>query len=220
MRRIPVLMLAALVLGGLPAAWSVLGQATQPKESAAKEPEPKTYIKVTTDELARSPDKFYESYVQVADCFGYAVTRFPADAVLLKWGVTPQNYFAFRTQRALGSNMLCFAPRDNKEAKALFDTPLDSETQIYMMGPVGPRIATDDGIVPVFVVERIVRGHEAPPTIKVEKKKPVILKIERQTASGIKQQEFQIPEPGKRYRIPDPSDPDNRSKDIYVTLQF
>jgi hypothetical protein len=215
-------MLAALVFGGLSAGRLVLGQATQPKEQApqAAAAEEK-YIRVTADELSRFPDKFFESYVQVADYFGYRVERFPADAVLIKWGVTPQNYYAFRTHRALASNMLCFAPRDNEEAKALFGNPLDSETQIYMMGRVGPRIATDDGIVPVFVVERIARGHAPPPTIKVEKKKPVILKIERPNPSGgVTQQEFQIPEPGKRYRIPDPSDPNNRSKDIYITLQF
>ena len=57
--------------------------------------------------------------------------------------------------------------------------------------------------------------------LKSAEKKPVILTIERFGPAGnILKQDFTIKDPGQRYVIHDPSDPQNKAKDIYVTLQF
>jgi hypothetical protein len=72
-----------------------------------------------------------------------------------------------------------------------------------------------------FAVDRVVLGHEEPKLSKSAERKPVVLTVERFGPAGnLLKQEFQIPKPGERYRIPDPTDPQNGAKDIYITLQF
>lgn len=212
MRNAWVVLIAATVLCAVTTTWTVVGQ-TAGGAAAEKDSEPKNYISVTPDKLERYPAQFEGQYVQVPDIFGGPVTRFPG--VLGRYGITPQTHFGFRTHRALGSNMICFVPRDNKDAQAFFETPVVPETQIYMMGRVGPRLDTDDGMATVFYVDRIVRGHNPPPA--EVKKKPVRMTVEWSTDRGAQKQEYLIPESGKRYVIPDPYD---KNKTFYITLQF
>jgi hypothetical protein len=78
-------------------------------------------------------------------------------------------------------------------------------------------VDTDYGATPVMLVDRVVRGHTAPPPLVEEKKKPIRFVLEWQTATGRKSQPYDIPEPGKKYMIPDPYDP---TRKLYMTFEF
>jgi hypothetical protein len=211
-----LMMAAAATLAACGAAWGQAPGAATPTTTTPKEAPPPTYIKVNLEELSRTPAQYSGRFVQLADIFGTMVERFPGD--LARLNVAPQTHFAFRTHRALGSNMLCVASRENKEAQAFFETPLTAETEIYIMGKVGPVVDAGDAVVPLCFVDRIVRGTTPPPAVKVEKKKPATLTIEKVVSGNyVKVKDYQIPEAGKRYVIEDPYDP---TKKIYVTIQY
>lgn len=205
---------AALATGG--AAWAQAGTpATQPT-TAAKETPPPNYIKSNVDELSRGAAQYEGRFVQLADVFGAVVERFPGGVG--RFGVTPQTHYAFRTQRALGSNMFCVAARDNKDAQAFFDTPLNADMEIYLMGKVGPMIDAGDAVVPIFFIDRVVRGATPPPMVRKVEKKPLIMTVEKAVGGNyVKVKEYQFPDAGKKYVIDDPYDP---TKKIYVTFQF
>lgn len=194
------------------------GAQTQPAAGAGEQPA-KTYIKATVDELNRFGPRFEGAYIQVADLFSEPVApeSFPAD--LQRYGVTPAAFFLFRTQRAFGSNMLCIAPRNVKAIFDFFQTPLVPDSPIYMFGRVGPRIMGAEGYITLFYVDSIIRGSEPPPPPKEtkEKIKGVTVVLEWEAGGTVLKREYRIPEPNKRYRVPDPHDP---SKDIYLTLQY
>lgn len=201
---IPAVLAAAVLAAG--------GTALAQGADAARTTPPPNYIKTTADELSRVPAEYSGKYVQLADVFGVMVDRYPG-----RLGVSPQTHFAFRTHRAVGSNMLCVVPRDNKEAQAFFDTPLTAETPIYLMGRVGPMVDAGDAVVPVLYVDRVVRGSTPPPVIREEQKKEYTLTFERVVGGNyVKVKDYKIPEAGKRYVVDDPYDP---SKKIYVTIQ-
>ena len=189
----------------------------QPADYGAKpgaSDEPKQYIVVTSDLLQRAPAQYEGQYVQVKDTFFRMVDRFPRE--LTRYGIVGKTHFGFRTHKVVGSNMICFVRRDDADAHAFFQTPLVNETPIYLMGRVGPQVDTGEGFASLFLVDRIVRGHEAPPAAP-QKKKPLQFTIEWQTERGMQKQEYVIPEPGKRYVIPDPYD---RTRNMYMTFQF
>ncbi len=227
MRKILIASMALIAALGLVAVWSARAQtagagaaaktaAPEAKTETATE-EPKVYIPVGPDKLNRFPQDFEGHYVQVPDYFGERVdnNKFPGEAT--RNGITSRGYFGFTTHRASGSNVMCFVSRDNKEAQDFFNTPLPPETEIYLMGRVGPKVITDYGITPLMLVDRVVRGHAAPPSLVEEKKKPITFVIEWQTETGIKSQTYTIPEPGKKYVIPDPYNP---GKKMYMTFSF
>jgi len=213
-------------------AWNVLAQTgnaaeratrREPPARTAEDPEKtKVYIPVRPVHLEQFADQFQDLYVQIPDYFGERVEQrdFPSDRELRPYDITPESHFAFTTDRASGSNMICFARRDDEETQQFFDMPLVPEARIYLMGKVGRRVDTDWGRMTLFVVDRLVRGHTPPPK-KAEKKKPLlfILEWETETPQGIKLNElkFEIPESGKRYEIPDPYD---QRKKLYVTFKF
>ena len=206
-------LVAALATSG--AAWAQAGGTATPT-TAVKETPPPNYIKSNVDELSRGPAQYEGRFVQLADVFGAVVERFPGG--LGRFGVTPQTHYAFRTQRALGSNMLCVAARDNKDAQAFFDTPLNADMEIYLMGKVGPMIDAGDAVVPIFFIDRVVRGATPPPIVRKAEKKPLIMTVEKVVGNTyVKVQDYQFPEPGKKYMIEDPYD---KTKKIYVTFQF
>lgn len=214
---IPCLALAAIL--GLLGMWNVTAQTPPGKAGAetkqgAQEPS-KDYIVVAADRLAEFPEEFDGRLVQVADFYGETVAnnKFPGD--LKRYGVTSKTYYGFTTHRAVGSKMICFVQRDNKEAQDFFNTPLPPETAIYLMGRVGSKIDSDYGYLTVMLVDRIARGSEPPKT--EDKRKAVKFVIEWQTGAGLKSQSYTIPEAGKRYVIPDPYDP---SKKMYMTFDF
>jgi len=193
------------------------GQA--PAGQGAQPPTPKAYIKVTVDELNRYSARFDGAYIQVADYFGELVPadQFPPD--LLENRVTPAGYFLFRTQKAIGSNMLCIASRSAKQIADFFQQPLVPESRIYLLGRVGPRVTLGDGQITIFYVESILRGHEPPEAPKTDKKdiKGVTVVLEWEAGATVLKREYSFPEANKRYKIPDPHDP---SKDIYLTLRY
>ena len=215
-RRLATGIVMAALAAVCGSAWAQVSGVAAPTTTLPKEVPPPNYIKVNLEELSRTPAQYANRFVQLADIFGTVVERFPGD--LGRLGITPQSHFAFRTHRALGSNMLCVASRENKEAQAFFDTPLTAETEIYVMGKIGPMVDVGDAVLPLCFVDRIVRGATPPAAVKVEKKKPATLTIEKVVGGNyVKVKDYQIPEPGKRYVIEDPYDP---TKKIYVTVQY
>lgn len=226
MDRILSWALAAVVLSAAPVAGNLFAntgseQAARAAAARAAEEravEERTYLPVAAETLGTTGavGQLMGAYVKVADYFYEEVGSFPDDA--LRQGKTPQTHYAFRT-RPYGSNLICFVALDNPDAKALREGRPLRGAAIYLMGRVGPRILVANGLATQFDVDRVVFGHEAPAP-KTEKKKPVVLVIERVGPRGIQKQEFLIPNPGVRYRIPDPLEPANESKAVYVTLQF
>lgn len=134
-----------------------------------------------------------------------------------------KTHHIFRTQAITGSNMLCFAPRDNDEVGAFFEKPLVDGTKVYLMGRVGSRIYTEEGSVTLFMADRVAVGHAPPKKIKPVKKKPIYFWVEYDvtTATGTVRRKvpfkFKIPEPGKTYEIPDPY---NSKQKLYLTFEF
>ena len=138
----------------------------------------------------------------------------------MRAGFTPRRYYAFRT-RPDGSDLICFVPLDNPDVAALKAAGPPRGAEIFIMGQVGQRIFIGDGGATAIAADRVVLGHEEPKAPKSMEKKPVVLTIERFGPTGnVLKQEFTIQKPGQRYLIHDPADPQNASKDIYVTLQF
>ena len=223
MRRVIISCLTLAVILGLVGIWSVAaqtnagrGEAGDKTGDAAEEPA-KNYIVVAADRLERFPEEFDGRYVQVADLFGERVAsnKFPGE--LKRYGVTSRTHWGFTTDRASGSNMICFVSRENKEAQEFFNTPLPPETAIYLMGRVGPKLVTDYGITALMLVDRVVRGGTPPPQPTEEKRKGVKFLMEWQTETGLKSQSYTIPEAGKKYIIPDPYDP---ARKMYMTFEF
>ena len=230
MRKVFIASLALAAVLGFVAVWSARAQTagtgadvapaktgTADVKTEAAAEEPKVYIPVAPDKLERFPKDFEGQYVQVADYFDKRVddNKFPSEVT--RGGITSRTHFGFTTHRASGSNMICFVSRENKEAQEFFNTPLPPETEIYLLGRVGPRLFTDYGATPVMLVDRVVRGHTAPPSLVEEKKKPIRFVLEWQTETGKKSQTYNIPEPGKKYVIPDPYDPKRK---MYMTFEF
>lgn len=224
--RYPMATSALVILLGAAVAASAFGQAQPPRQQqpatgqqAPKQEQPaRQYIKVSADDLNRFAPRFDASYVQVADYFSEMI---PADQYPreLQPTITPAGYFLFRTQKAIGSNMLCIAPRSVKAISDFFQNPVVPDTRIYLYGRVGPRVMMGDGPITIFYVENIIRGHVPPDESATSTKeaKPVTIIMEWEAGSTVLKREYSIPEPNKRYRIPDPHDP---TKDIYVTLQY
>jgi hypothetical protein len=228
--------IAGVLLGGALVAGAILAQTPPTTSNAAgaasgDQPAPRVYNPVQPETLgiASSAQQLFGSFVKAPDSFYGEVGGFPDGAA--RAGFTAQNYFAFRT-RPDGSNLICFVPRMVKVAGS--DTPVENPdlqmllearpvrgTEIYLMGQVGPRMFVGDGGATAFAVDRVVLGHEEPKAPKSTEKKPVVLTIERFGPTGnLLKREYQIPEPGIRYKIPDPVNPDDPRKDIYITLQF
>lgn len=222
MRKILYIVMSVAILCGLVVAWNVAaqsggkeadaGSSADEKGTAQKE---RTYIPVGLGEIQRSPERFEKHFIKLADYFGRKVTQFPRS--LRKYRITPDRYFGFTTHRVVGSNMLCFIERDNKEAAQILDTLL-RESRVYLMGQVGPRIESETGAVTLFVVDRMARGHQEP--VAQKKKGPVILILEwdATTPTGIKRykKKYEISLPHKRYELKDPYS----GKMLYVTLEY
>lgn len=229
MRTYVRLIVLALAVAGLLVAAPASAQRTgmgagaaQPNAAARgaqapQTPQPRTYLTVNPAELNRFGERFKDSYVAVADYFGDFVpeTQFPQD--LIQFGVTPASFILFSTQRAMGSNMLVIAPRNSAPIAAVFAAPLVPESPIYLQGKVGPRIVLDAGPMTLFYADLIVRGHKPPEAQKTEEKRPAKIILEWEAGSTVLKREYKIPEPGMRYKIPDPHDP---AKDIYITLEY
>ena len=214
--------IAGIVLGSALVAGTILAQSDQPAlpATSSNQPTPPVYNPVTPETLGivSSAQRLFGAYVKVPDVFYDEVTGFPDDAV--RAGFTPQNYYAFRT-RPDGSDLICFVPLENPDVAMLKAAHPIRGTEVFIMGKVGPRMFVGDSGATAFAVDRVVLGHEEPKVSKSAEKKPVVLTIERFGPTGnLLKQEFQIPKPGERYRIPDPADPQNGAKDIYITLQF
>ena len=195
---------------------------TQTESASEKKPEPVKYISVSADSLQQSPDTFRGAFVQLPDSFGGIVERsaFPTDRGLRDLGIASSSHYAFSTHKVSGSNMICFLARDNKDAEAFFASPLAPLSPIYIMGRVGKRIVTDEGMASVCIVDRVVVGH-SPPPLAPEKTKPIIVKVEYdvQTPQGLVRREhrtYKIPKPGTSYEIIDPY----TGKIMYMTFTF
>ena len=220
MRKVISFLAPALILCAALGAWRVVAQTDDAEQETEKL---KTPIPVEAAQIERFPEQFEGAYVQIRDYFGVRLERrdIPQGSELRRSGITAESHFAFTTHRTIGSNMICFIARDNEDAQALFDAPLVPETKIVLVGQVGRRMDTKLGYVTSFLVERVVRGHIPPPLKKEEKKKPLFFTLEWETEiRGVKRpqkQEYKIPEPGKRYEIPDPYDP---TKKLYVSFRF
>jgi len=195
--------------------------AAKSREDAGSGKEQINYIKVTAEELERFPRQFENRYVQVADFFEERLDRPPR--VLRDQGISADAFDVFLTHRAVGSNMICVLHKKNEEAVAVLGT-LVSESPIYLMGRVGPLVETDYGGRPIFLVDRLARGHEPPPPPKVrEEKKPVLLVLDVPVVApdGSKSRRragsWKITSPGKPYVIPDPYD---KTKFLIITLEY
>ncbi len=214
MRNLTLIVLVTAVLCGVLSTRALTAAYNQPSESPGK---PKVYLNVSPAEIERSPANFEGSYVQTADYFDRPVRRFPR--ALRRYNVTADTHFGFLTHRVLGSNMICVVPRDSEEAQTILPT-LISESPIYLMGRVGPRVELREGIATLFFVERIARGHTPPPLLKKKEKKAIVftLEWETETPQGVKvsKRRYKIPEPGKRYIIKDPYTGEN----LYMTFEF
>jgi hypothetical protein len=214
--------IAGIVLGSALVTGTILAQGSQPTlaTTSGAQPAPRVYNPVTPETLgiASSAQQLSGAFVKVPDVFYDEVTGFPGAAA--DAGFTPQNYYAFRT-RPDGSDLICFVPLENPDVAALKAARPVRGAEVFIMGQVGPRMFVGDGGATAFAVDRVVLGHEEPKPLKPAEKKPVTLTVERFGPTGnLMKQEFQIPKPGERYRIPDPADPRNGAKDIYITLQF
>ena len=178
------------------------------------------YNSVTAETLgiASSAQQWFGGFVKLPDTFYDEVTDFPDGATHA--GFTPQKYYAFRT-RPDGSNLICFVQLENPDVAALKAAHPARGAEIFIMGTVGPHMFVGEGGATALAVDRVVLGHDEPKVTKAAEKKPVVMTIERFGPTGnIIKKEYTIPNPGQRYQIPDPSDPNNPAKDIYVTLQF
>ena len=65
-------------------------------------------------------------------------------------------------------------------------------------------------------VQSLVQGHWAEKAEEKAEPKEVIVFIEWESGDAVLSRSYTIPEPNKRFRIPDPHDP---SKDLYITLK-
>jgi len=233
MRRLSFLMVAATVAAYLSVGSHVFSQDDEkPAENKDTQPKEKQYFTVFDPVLIeRNPDEYKGKDIQLADRFGEQLSARDYDDLLgeddrrslRREGFSPQTHYVFRTHPVTGSNMLCFAPRENEEAKAFFEKPLVSETRIYLMGLVGNRIFTDKGVMTLIMVDRVGIGTTPPKVATAEEKKPIFFTIEYdvETATGTVRRKmeyrFKIPEPGKAYEIPDPYD---RNRKLYMTFEF
>ena len=205
---------------------AVTGQAAdKPKEDVKDEPQ--TYLTVGRDEVNKDPAQYAGRYVQLADCFGEPVRK-PSKR-LEHYGITRDSHVVFTTHHGVGSNMLCAVSLDNEAAVNVLKT-LKEEAPIFLQGQLGPQVRDPESKrrkMPLFLVDRLGRGHEPPPPPKKpEKKKPVLLIIEYpvfgEDGKMIRRRhgQWKIHKPGTRYVIPDPYFPNDRKKVIFVTLKF
>ena len=220
--------LAAAVLVAFAAAVGLTVRAQQAERPTTRGAEdsaegPVQYVPVTMDRLQLTPGEFDGVNVQVADVFDKRVEHddIPQTRYLASKGVTRQTHYAFTTHRVLGSNMICFAPRGDEEVEAFFEQPVFPEMPIYLMGEVGRRVNTEEGLATAFFVQRMVRGHTAPPQRGPTRQKPLRVTLEYETTGPrgpIMQKEvFEVPKPGTRMKIQDPY---NREKFFYMTFDF
>jgi hypothetical protein len=226
--------IAGIVLGGALTAGTILAQGYQPAAPAGAPAQksagmpatsgdqaaPRVYNPVSAETLgiASSAERSFGSFVKLPDAFYDEVTDFPGDA--MRAGFNPQKYYAFRT-RPDGSNLICFVQLENPDLAALKAARPVRGAEIFIMGTVGPRMLVGDGGATAFAVDRVVLGRDEPKASRSSENKPVVITIERFGPTGnVLKQEFTIKDPGQKYRIPDPADPKNAAKDIYVTLQF
>ncbi len=220
MRKLLTIVVLAVIVCGALGTWTVVAQTEYTTETAEK---PETLIPVSPTKIEQFPEQFKGTYVQIRDYFGERIERrhIPQSRELRSDGITPETHFAFATHRVLGSNMICFIARDNPDAQSFFDAPLVPETAIFLVGHVRGEIGTRLGRKTVFLVERVVRGHTPPPMKREEKKRSLSFtlewKVETPQGTRVNKQEYQIPESGKRYEIPDPYQP---GKILYMTFRF
>ena len=231
MRNSVLFALAGVCVCCAAAVWSVSAQPQedldQPADEA-REDGPRDYLRITAVELEKSAKVFRDQYVELADSFGQ---RAPLPRGLRRYNVSSRTHVGFLTHPATGSNALCVVERDNEEAIQALAT-LVEESPIYLQGRVGPRIMVRSSERTLFMVDRMVRGHQAPQPPKVkETKKPVQMVVEvplldkdgrlvvgpngqiRRRAVG----RYTIGKPDTRYAIPDPYD---STRIIYLTLKY
>ena len=224
MRQAVSIATAAVVMLCAALPWSAVAQdkdaagagKAKTSEDAKDADKPTVYMLVSAAEIERFPKSFTDKHIQVVDYFGSRLSRPPGSLRTHK--ITRKTHTAFFTHPGTGSNMLCVVSRDDEEAVAVLDT-LNEESPIYIQGRVGPVIDTPKGRKPLFIVDRMVRGHSPPPPRKTEKK-PVVVVIEYApgtTTAPRLYRRYKIPKPGKRYVIPDPYDP---KKKIFITLEY
>ena len=224
MRKTFYFIMTVLIMGMALTAWNVFAQTGDADQKPPEEVEPpKAYIVVKPAEIDEFAERLENTYVQIQDYFGERIERrrFPRDRGLRQYNISGETHFAFTTDHVMGSNMMCFVPRDNAEALAFFDSPLlIRQSEIYLIGMIGERISTREGRMLLFVAERVVAGHKAPPPSKDTKKKPIFftLEWEVETPRGkrLSNREFIIPEPG-RYEIKDPYD---NTKKLFLIFKF
>jgi len=219
MRNANLITLIAVSLCALLIAGIGFAQTASPDK---KEPEPVKYTAVSAESIQQSPDDFVGAYVQLPDSFGGVVERsaFPKERSLRSLGITSSSHYAFYTHKVSGSNMICFLARENEDAKEFFSGPLVPLSPIYIMGRIGKRIVTDEGLASICVVDRVVRGQQPPPP-KTVKRKSITFKVEYdvQTPQGFVRREhriYKIPKSGTSYEIIDPY----TGKKLYMTFTF
>ena len=181
--------------------------------------------------IDREPDEFADTYVRIQDYFGKSLSKDGFEDLLdrsdrrrlKEQGVSPETHYIFTTHATKGSNAICFVRQDNEDAKRFFQGPTLTALQIHLLGKIGKRIVTDEGIMTLIRVDRIKVGHTPFETEKkVEKRKEIYLTIEYEvvTPTGVSKRpykKYKIPEAGKEYRIPDPYDP---NRVLYMTFEF
>jgi len=121
--------------------------------------------------------------------------------------------------------MLCFVAKDNKDAEAFFKETLVQGSRIYLMGQVGNRVFTDEGVMATFRADRLVIGDQPPARDQdagPKEPKAIFFTVEYDMATpdGTVRREhrkYKIPKPGVRYTIANPYDP---TKPLYMTFQF
>ena len=210
--------------------WSV---SAQPKDNSARstdtasEDGPQEYLRITAAELEKSPKAFRGQYVELPDVFR---KRANPSRNLRRQDISSKTHIGFLTHPATGSNSYCVIARDNTKAIEALST-LVEESPIYIQGRVGTQITLESGIRTLFIIDRMVRGHNPPPPPTVEKQqKPITMIIEvpmldkngrpvvgqdnriRRRIAG----SYTLQKPNTRYAIPDPYD---NTRVIYVTLK-
>ena len=210
-----------MVLGGALVAGTLLAQGTHgaPPAAAGDQPPQRIYAPVTAETLgiASSAQQLRGAFVKVPDAFYEEVTAFPNDA--LRAGITPDKYYAFRT-RPDGSDLICFVPLDNPDLATLKVAGPPRGARILIMGRVGPRSFIGDGGATSFAVDRVFLGHGEARRVLRRGNRSSLRSTDSDQPGNIVKQEFTIEKAGQRYLIHDASDPQNATKDIYVTLQF
>jgi len=226
MQKVPCAMAMLVLVGMLSLSSDMLAQT-----DTDKAPTEKTYFRVSTPSLIDQKYREFEDRdVGIADYFAESLSDRQTRRLLNgddrrrleRQGVSHDSHYVFTTDPISGSNMVCFAPRDNEEIKAFFKISPIAGTRIYLMGKVTRRVLTEAGSKSIFLVDRVAIGHMPPVQKKPKEQKAIQFTIEYdvETPNGVVRRRvgrpYKIPKAGTQYEIPDPY----TGKILYMTFDF